>query len=124
MFDHVTIRASSRAAAERFYEIVLRPVEIEKTFSDDDYAEWNDFSLAEASAEKPVTRRLHIGFVAPSRAHVDEFWRVGTEAVLVLATLAQRWRLRLVPGYEARLEPRVTLRPKGGMPMTVEPRLS
>jgi predicted lactoylglutathione lyase len=27
-----------------------------------------------------VTRRLHIGFVAPSREHVDEFWRVGTEA--------------------------------------------
>jgi catechol 2,3-dioxygenase-like lactoylglutathione lyase family enzyme len=27
-----------------------------------------------------VTRRLHIGFFAPSRAHVDEFWRVGTEA--------------------------------------------
>ena len=30
--------------------------------------------------EKPVTRGLHIGFVAPSRAHVDEFWRVGTDA--------------------------------------------
>jgi len=27
-----------------------------------------------------VTRGLHIGFVAPSRAHVDEFWRVGTDA--------------------------------------------
>jgi predicted lactoylglutathione lyase len=27
-----------------------------------------------------VTRRLHIGFVAPSRSHVDEFWRVGTES--------------------------------------------
>jgi cytochrome P450 len=42
-----------------------------------------------------------------------------TEAVLVLATIAQRWRVRLLPGYEAELEPRVTLRPKGGMPMTV-----
>jgi cytochrome P450 len=45
-----------------------------------------------------------------------------TEAVLALATLGQRWRLRLGPGREARLEPRVTLRPKGGMPMTVERR--
>jgi cytochrome P450 len=43
-----------------------------------------------------------------------------TEAVLVLATLAQRWRLRPAAGYEPRLHPRVTLRPKGGMPMTLE----
>lgn len=42
-----------------------------------------------------------------------------TEAVLVLATIAQRWRMRLLPGYEAELEPRVTLRPKNGIPMTV-----
>ena len=27
-----------------------------------------------------MTRRLHVGFVAPSRAAVDEFWRVGVEA--------------------------------------------
>lgn len=80
MFDHVTIRVSEREAAERFYETVLRPVEIEKTYSDEHFVEWNDFSLAEASAEKPGTRRLHIGFVSPSREHVDEFWRVGTEA--------------------------------------------
>lgn len=26
------------------------------------------------------TRRLHIAFTAPSREHVDEFWRVGTAA--------------------------------------------
>jgi hypothetical protein len=29
---------------------------------------------------KVVTRRLHIAFVAPSRAGVDEFWRAGTSA--------------------------------------------
>ena len=27
-----------------------------------------------------MTRRLHIGFAAPSREHVDAFWRAGTEA--------------------------------------------
>jgi cytochrome P450 len=42
-----------------------------------------------------------------------------TEAILVLATLMQAWRLRLPPGFEPRLHPRVTLRPKGGLPMTV-----
>ena len=80
MFDHVTIRASEREASERFYSTVLRTLGIERTHTDEEYAEWDDFSLAQAGAGKPATRRLHIGFVAPSRAEVDEFWRVGTEA--------------------------------------------
>jgi catechol 2,3-dioxygenase-like lactoylglutathione lyase family enzyme len=80
VFDHVTIRVSDREASERFYETVLRTLGIEKTHSGRDFTEWNDFSLTQADDEDPVTRRLHIGFVAPSRAHVDEFWRVGTEA--------------------------------------------
>jgi len=44
------------------------------------------------------------------------------EAVLVLATLAQRWRLRLPPGHRLELLPEVTLRPKGGLPVTVQRR--
>jgi catechol 2,3-dioxygenase-like lactoylglutathione lyase family enzyme len=80
VFDHLTIRASDREASERFYETVLRTLGIEKDYSADYGAEWRDFSLSSASAEKPVTRGLHIGFKAPSRAEVDEFWRVGTEA--------------------------------------------
>lgn len=80
MFDHVGIRASDREVSERFYETVLRVLGREQTHSDEQLAEWDDFSLSPASEEKPVTRRLHTGFVAPSRAHVDEFWRIGTEA--------------------------------------------
>jgi catechol 2,3-dioxygenase-like lactoylglutathione lyase family enzyme len=80
VFDHVTIRVSDGEASERFYELVLAALGIEKTFSDGTFAEWNDFSLSGWSVGKPITRRLHIGFVAPSRGHVDEFWRVGTEA--------------------------------------------
>jgi cytochrome P450 len=41
------------------------------------------------------------------------------EGVLILATLARRWRLRLVPGTDVRTEPRITLRPKGGIQMSV-----
>jgi hypothetical protein len=52
---------------------------IEQTYRGDDFAEWNDFSLAAADDEKAVTRGLHIG-VAPSRGHADEFWRVGVAA--------------------------------------------
>jgi catechol 2,3-dioxygenase-like lactoylglutathione lyase family enzyme len=79
VFDHVTIRASDRAASEGFYDTVLRALGIDKGHSDELYAEWGDFSLGQADAEKPVTRNLHVGFAAPSRAHVDEFWRVGTD---------------------------------------------
>ena len=80
MLDHVTIRVSDRAASERFYLAVLPTLGIDQTWSDDRYAEWDAFSLARASGEKPVTKRLHIGFAAPSREQVDEFWRVGTAA--------------------------------------------
>jgi catechol 2,3-dioxygenase-like lactoylglutathione lyase family enzyme len=77
VFDHVTIRASDRAASEQFYALVLRTLGVEQTYSGDDFAEWNDFSLAQGP---PVTRGLHIAFVAPSREHVHEFWRAGVEA--------------------------------------------
>jgi catechol 2,3-dioxygenase-like lactoylglutathione lyase family enzyme len=80
VFDHVTIRVSDREASERFYETVLQALEIEQTHRDEHFAEWNDFSLIGTDEENPVTRRLHIGFVAPSREHVDVFWRTGTNA--------------------------------------------
>ncbi len=80
MFDHVTIRVSGREASQQFYDTVLRALGVEKTYSDVSLAEWDDFSLSPVEAEKPATRGLHIGFVAPSRGHVDAFWRVGREA--------------------------------------------
>jgi catechol 2,3-dioxygenase-like lactoylglutathione lyase family enzyme len=80
VFDHVTIRVSDRQVSQRFYETVLAPLGVEQTVTGEEFAEWNDFSLAQADGDSPVTRRLHIGFVAPSREHVDAFWRAGTEA--------------------------------------------
>jgi cytochrome P450 len=44
------------------------------------------------------------------------------EGVLVLATLAQRWKLRHDERHKVVAEPMFTLRPKDGMPMTVEAR--
>ncbi len=41
------------------------------------------------------------------------------EGILVLATLAQQWRMQLVPGHPVGLWPLVTLRPKAGMRMTL-----
>ncbi len=80
VFDHVTIRVTNCAASEAFYDAVLQTLEIEKrTSHGDEFAEWEDFSLTQATAERPATRSLHVGFVAPSRAHVDAFWHLGRE---------------------------------------------
>jgi len=43
------------------------------------------------------------------------------ELVLVVATLAQRWRLLLVPGHPVAPQPLVTLRTKHGMRMSIAP---
>jgi catechol 2,3-dioxygenase-like lactoylglutathione lyase family enzyme len=80
VFDHVTIRVSDRAASERFFETVLTPLGIDTTYSTNAYAEWQDFSLTAADVAHPVTRGLHVGFVASSRERVDEFWQAGVEA--------------------------------------------
>jgi catechol 2,3-dioxygenase-like lactoylglutathione lyase family enzyme len=77
VFDHVTIRVSDRSASERFYATVLDVLGHAKTHDRGDFDEWDDFSLTH---DRPPTRGLHIGFRAPSREHVDEFWRVGVEA--------------------------------------------
>jgi cytochrome P450 len=44
------------------------------------------------------------------------------EGMILLATIAQRWRLRLVPDHPVAMQPIITLRPKYGMRMTVEAR--
>ena len=44
------------------------------------------------------------------------------EGVLVLATLAQKWKLRLVPGHKVDTLPLITLRTRHGMKMTLEKR--
>ena len=41
------------------------------------------------------------------------------EGVLLIAALAQQWRMRLVPNHPVALKPVITLRPKHGMRMTV-----
>jgi catechol 2,3-dioxygenase-like lactoylglutathione lyase family enzyme len=80
MFDHVTIRVSDRAASERFYDTVLIPLGIDKSYRTGTFSEWQDFTLAGADDAQPPTRRLHLGFRAPSREQVDAFWQAGTDA--------------------------------------------
>jgi catechol 2,3-dioxygenase-like lactoylglutathione lyase family enzyme len=80
VFDHVTIRVSDRAASEALYTTVLETLGTDLTYSTGTFSEWRDFSLTEADAAHPVTRNLHVGFVAPSREQVDAFWEAGRAA--------------------------------------------
>ncbi len=62
---------------------------------------------------------VYFPFGAGSRQCIGEAfaWMEGT---LLLATLAQRWRLRLVPGQRLEIQPKITLRPKYGIRMVPE----
>ena len=76
MFDHVTIRVGDRDASARFYTLALG----EPTHDEARFTEWREFGVASASPEKPVARRLHVGFRAHDRGEVDRWWRRMTDA--------------------------------------------
>jgi cytochrome P450 len=72
-------------------------------------------------AKAARTRGAYFPFGMGPRQCIGEAfaWMGG---VLVLATLAQRWRLRHDEAHTVAVEPLFTLRPRGGMPMRVEAR--
>jgi catechol 2,3-dioxygenase-like lactoylglutathione lyase family enzyme len=80
MFDHVAIRAGDLAASERFFTSVLAPLEIDRTHSGETLMIWHDFALIAASEERAPTTGAHVAFAAPSRDHIEAFWRAGVDA--------------------------------------------
>jgi cytochrome P450 len=71
---------------------------------------------AERSAERPKFVYLPFG-AGPRQCIGNQFALI--EAQLVLASLAQRYRLNLVPGHRVDPWPLITLRPRFGMPMHI-----
>ncbi len=78
-----------------------------------------DRFLPEATAARP--KFVYLPFGAGPRQCIGSHFAL-IEAQLVIATLAQRYRLRLVPGHRVEPWPLITLRPRFGMPMTIERR--
>jgi cytochrome P450 len=78
-----------------------------------------DRFTAEAKARR--AKFTYFPFGAGVRQCIGESF-AWMEGVLILATLAQKWKLRLVPGHRVEPQPLITLRPKYGMLMEVEPR--
>jgi cytochrome P450 len=73
----------------------------------------------ERSADRPKFAYVPFG-AGPRQCIGNQFALM--EAHLIVATLAQRYRLRLVPGHRVEAWPLITLRPRFGMPMFIEPR--
>lgn len=74
----------------------------------------------EAQQERP--RFAYFPFGGGPRQCIGEQF-AWMELVLVIATLAQHWLMRLAPGQLVEPQALFTLRPRGGMPMTVKRRL-
>ncbi len=78
----------------------------------------------ERFAPERVARRhrfAYIPFGAGPRICIGAAFAMA-EAMLILATLAQRYRLRLLPGFPVDPQGLITLRPRHGMRMTLERR--
>jgi cytochrome P450 len=80
-----------------------------------DPSRWN----SEKDAERP--RFSYFPFGGGGRKCIGEGF-AWTEGVLVIATIAQRWKMKLLRGHPVNVAPLVTLRPKYGMRMTLEQR--
>jgi cytochrome P450 len=75
--------------------------------------------LPEQKAKRP--RFAYFPFGAGSRQCIGEAF-AWMEGVLMVATIAQQWRLRFVPGQTVEVQPKITLRPKYPMMFDPEPR--
>lgn len=71
-----------------------------------------------AAAKSGRPRFAYFPFGGGGRQCIGESF-AWMEAVLALATIAQHWRVELVPGQNIELQPKITLRPKNGIRVRV-----
>lgn len=79
---------------------------------------WSDLSIKEAG-----NKFIYFPFSKGVRNCIGENF-AWMETVLLLAVLGRRWKLKLQPGQKIALHPMITLRPKFGMKMRIEKRIS
>ncbi|WP_174243169.1 cytochrome P450 [Beijerinckia sp. L45] len=72
-------------------------------------------------ARETIDRYAYLPFGAGPRICIGAAFSI-QEAVIVLATLMRRFDVRPVPGHIVEPIQRITLRPRGGMPLILQPR--
>jgi catechol 2,3-dioxygenase-like lactoylglutathione lyase family enzyme len=80
VFDHVTLRVPDLELARSAFGAVLDELEIAQTASTPTFAVWGNFALTQTDADHPIARRVHLAFIASTRARVDRFARAGIDA--------------------------------------------
>ncbi len=75
--------------------------------------------LPEVAAARP--RFSYFPFGGGTRICIGEQF-AWMEGILILATIAQKWKLRYLGGTPPAIEPRITLRPRGSVSMLIEKR--
>jgi cytochrome P450 len=75
---------------------------------------WEHLSIKEAGQQN-----IYFPFGGGVRRCIGESF-AWTEGILLLATLARKWKLRLAPDHRFGLNPQITLRPRYGMRMKLE----
>ncbi len=76
---------------------------------------WGDESISR------IPRYAYFPFGGGPRLCIGNYFAT-MEAVLILVTIAQRFRLRLDPSHPLEVLPALSLRPKHGLKMTLEKR--
>jgi len=71
---------------------------------------------ADAQAARP--KFSYFPFGGGARVCIGEQF-AWMEGILLIATLAQQWKMRLIPGHPVDIQPLITLRPRHGMRMTL-----
>jgi cytochrome P450 len=77
---------------------------------------WESLSIKEAGQ-----KNIYFPFGGGVRRCIGEGF-AWTEGILLLATLARKWKVELIPEQKIGLQPLITLRPKYGMKMRIDAR--
>jgi catechol 2,3-dioxygenase-like lactoylglutathione lyase family enzyme len=80
VFDHVTLRVPDLELANTAFRAVLDSLEIKQTSNTSSFSVWGNFALTQTDEDHPIARRVHVAFVAPTRAQVDRFAHAGIDA--------------------------------------------
>src|SRR6187549_3382449 len=78
LIDHVQLVVKDLAASKRFYEAVMKTIEIPAGPAGKDYFSFDEMWISTADSESArgeLTGRVHLAFAAKDRATVDAFHR-------------------------------------------------